>query len=256
MTEEGKPEVHVYVIVPAAGQSRRMGVGTNKQFLLVAGVPVLARTLLAFSEFEEAMRQVGPFVLHVVVVTSQTLLDETTALIKAHNIHFVEATIAGGETRQESVFLGIQALARLPRPPVPEDIVFVHDGARCFVNKEILHRCLCGATDHGICAAAVPVKDTIKQVVNHSGGKVQVTPDRESLFAVQTPQAFRYQLLVESYLHAKDTGIIATDDTSLAESLGFAVYLVEGAYRNVKITTPEDLLFAKLLLEKKEDDRP
>jgi len=255
MTEQAMPDIHVYVIVPAAGQSRRMGIGTNKQFLLVAGVPVLARTLLAFAEFEEDLRQAGPFVLHIVVVTTQNLLKETTALIAAHDIRIVEATIPGGETRQESVLLGIQALARLPRPPMSEDIVFVHDGARCFVSNEILHRCMSGANDHGICAAAVSVKDTIKQVEGNTGRKVQSTPDRESLFAVQTPQAFRYHLLVESYLHAQKEGIIATDDTSLAECMGFAVYLVDGAYSNVKITTQEDLLFARLLLEKKEDDR-
>lgn len=250
-----KPEMHVYVIIPAAGQSTRMGAGTNKQFLLVAGVPVLARTLLAFASFEEDMRQASPFSLHIVVVTSGNLIEQTKALYDVHSIPFVEATIAGGETRQESVNLGIHALARLARPPAPDDIVLVHDGARCFVGKEILHRCMIGASEHGVCAAAVPVKDTIKQTLGTADGKVLSTPNRESLFAVQTPQAFRYHFLCEAYKYAQDHHIFATDDTSLAENMGLSVYLVEGAYSNVKITTQEDLLFAKLLLENEPDGK-
>jgi len=236
------PERHLYVIIPAAGQSRRMGGSRNKQFIPIEGIPVLIRTLLAFREYLAAKEKAEPFFLHTVVVTSEPAVPEVSDLLREYEIPFVEQVTAGGETRQDSVWNGIRSLAELGRPPLPDDVVFVHDGARCFVDPGTLERCLEGALKYGICTAAVPVKDTIKEVDVRNGGKVISTPDRSMLYAVQTPQAFLYRLLFESYGTACRKGLKGTDDTSLAEALGLPVYVVEGSYSNIKITTPEDLL--------------
>ncbi len=237
-----KPERHLYVIIPAAGQSRRMGGGRNKQFLPISGIPVLVRTLLAFKNYLTVKEKEGPFFLHAVVVTSEPAIPEVFDLLREYGIRFAERVIAGGETRQDSVWNGVRSLAGLERPPLPDDVVFVHDGARCHVDGGTLERCFEGALRYGICTAAVPVKDTIKQVDARNGGKVLGTPDRAMLYAVQTPQAFLYRLLFKSYEAAHREGRKGTDDTSLAEALGLPVYVVEGSYSNIKITTPEDLL--------------
>ena len=236
------PERHLYVIIPAAGQSRRMGGDRNKQFIPIKGIPVLVRTLLAFKDYLAVKEQTGPFSLHTVVVTSEPAIPEVFELLQEYRISFVEQVIAGGETRQDSVWNGILSLKKLGRPPLPDDAVFVHDGARCHVDQGTLERCLRGTLKYGICTAAVPVKDTIKEVDAGSGNKVKSTPDRSMLYAVQTPQAFLYRLLFESYDAAYRKGLKGTDDTSLAEAIGLPVYVVEGSYSNIKITTPEDLL--------------
>jgi 2-C-methyl-D-erythritol 4-phosphate cytidylyltransferase len=233
---------HLYVIIPAAGQSRRMGGDRNKQFIPIDGIPVLVRTLIAFKEYLAAKEKTEAFYLHAIIVTSETAVPEVFDLLHEYKIPFVEKVIAGGETRQDSVWNGIRSLTDLGRPPKSDDVVFVHDGARCHVDSGTLERCLEGALLYGICTAAVPVKDTIKQVDASNGGKVLETPDRAMLYAVQTPQAFQYRLLFESYDAAYRDGRKGTDDTSLAEALGLPVYVVEGSYSNIKITTPEDLL--------------
>ena len=235
-------ERHLYVIIPAAGQSRRMGGGRNKQFIPIGGIPVLVRTLLAFKDYRTAKEAAAPFRLHAVVVTSETAVPEVSGLLLEYGITFVENVIAGGSTRQDSVWNGIRSLEGLVRPPLPDDVVFVHDGARCHVDSGTLERCLEGALKYGICTAAVPVKDTIKEADASNGGKVLSTPDRSMLYAVQTPQAFLYRLLFEAYSEAEKSGRTGTDDTSLAEAIGLPVYVVEGSYSNIRITTPEDLL--------------
>lgn len=236
------PERHLYVIIPAAGQSRRMGGERNKQFIPIDGIPVLVRTLLAFKEYLAVKEQTEPFHLHGVIVTSEPSIPEVLELLQNYGIPFVEKVIPGGMTRQDSVWNGIRSLADLERAPRPDDVVFVHDGARCHVDRGTLERCLEGTLKYGICTAAVPVKDTIKKVDAEGSNKVLSTPDRSMLYAVQTPQAFLYRLLFEAYDAAYRAGRKGTDDTSLAEALGLPVYVVEGSYSNIKITTPEDLL--------------
>ena len=239
--------VSLYVIIPAAGQSRRMGGTSSKQFIPIDGIPVLARTLLAFEDFGRLQKKAGLFDMHGILVTSTESMDEAAKICSDYKITFIENIVAGGASRQESVWNGIGALLGLARPPESRDITFIHDGARCFVDSDILLRCLSGAREHGVCAAAVPVKDTIKQVDSPDSRTVASTPDRATLYAIQTPQAFLFSLLLESYAAGQNAEREATDDTSLAEMIGLPVYLVDGSYSNIKITTPEDLLWAELL---------
>ena len=242
-----RPPLRLYVIIPAAGSSRRMGGTSSKQFIPIGGVPVLARTLLCFEHFCTEQKKTGTFSMHGVLVTSPQSISEAESICRQFKISFIENIIEGGSTRQESVWNGICALQSLAHPPDAGDIVFIHDGARCFVDSGTLTRCLQGASVHGVCAAAVPVKDTIKQVDSSDSCKVTATPDRSKLYAIQTPQAFLFSLLLESYTAGQKENRSATDDTSLAEMIGLPVFLVEGSYSNIKITTPEDLLWADLL---------
>lgn len=249
MTGTEDPEVpgRLYVIIPAAGQGRRMGGTSGKQFIPVGGIPVLARTLLAFESFQNEQNARSPFSMHGVLVTSSDSLQEADEICRKYGITFINQIISGGSSRQESVWNGICALKTLSQPPDEGDIIFIHDGARCFVDSGTLGRCLRGAKEHGVCTAAVPVKDTIKQAEPDGSGRIAQTHDRSTLYAVQTPQAFLYPLLMESYTAANKNKQEATDDSSLAERIGLPVFLVEGSYSNIKITTPEDLLWAELL---------
>ena len=241
----------LYVIIPAAGTGSRMGLSDSKQFLEIAGIPVLARTLLAFRNFEAKQ----PIKLHAVVVTSYENIDRVWDLVEQYDIAFVEDVVEGGDTRQDSVAAGIDALSTLMRVPAPSDIVFIHDGARCMVDFETLRACFTGGMFYKVCVAATPCKNTIKMAAapeNTANAKmphVSKTLDRSLLYEVQTPQVFKYGVLVEVFTRAYESGITGTDDTSLAEALGIPVNLVPCSYGNIKITTPEDAALAEFLLK-------
>ena len=256
MASGNKKDPGIYVIIPAAGQGSRMGGTTKKQFLPVGGVPVLARTLLAFDRFGRSMRKTSPFFVRCIVVTGSENLPEVQWLCEEFVPGLVKSTVAGGPTRRDSVWNGIQALELLKESPKADDIVFIHDGARCLVDEATLIRCYEGAENYGICAAAVAVKDTIKEVDDPESKRVVATPDRTKLFSIQTPQAFRMKDLFTAYSEGIKYQRAATDDTSLAEAAGLPVYLVEGSYANIKITTPEDLMIADVLQSLRTDVGP
>lgn len=247
MSREPSSPTHLFVIIPAAGQGRRMGGASGKQLIPIRGIPVLARTLLAFEAFCAKMRETDDFRMHGILVTSEESTVAVQNLCDEYKISFVERVVTGGATRQESVWNAICVLPFLTRAPSADDIVLVHDGARCFVDFDTILRCFHGAQEHGVCTAAVPVKDTIKQVDSVETCRVTATPDRSKLYVIQTPQAFMYSILTESYTSGQQEKRSATDDTSLAEAIGHPVFLVEGSYSNIKITTKEDLLWAELL---------
>lgn len=240
-----KSEKHLYLIIPAAGQSRRMGNGINKLLTPVAGISVLGRTLLLFEKYAEKEN------IHIhglLICSPEHEADFRKEIIRNH-ISFVESFVHGGTTRQNSVFGGIQKLQLLKRPPTESDIIFIHDGARCLTNPETLIACYHAAKKHGICAAAVPVKDTIKEIASPESRMAKKTPDRRLLFAIQTPQAFTWKHLQKTFQYAQKNGIEGTDDTSLAEAAGLPVYLAEGAYTNIKITTKEDFVLAEAIIK-------
>ncbi len=274
----------IFVIIPAAGLGTRMNSDTNKQFIEIDGVPVIERTLSIFNKFSEELLKSSNITVNIVVVTNEDFVFRIKKLCHYKNFDCVKSVIKGGDTRLESVWNGIEALDELPFPPSDEDVVFIHDGARCLVDQDILERCLEGAMKYDVLAAAVPVKSTIKQtipeakpaaehapvlgiklppilstsnlfsnatkepVVNEP--EVKKTPDRNELMEVQTPQVFRYNKLLKSYVNAIKKNIEATDDTSLAEAMNYKVNLVEGSYSNIKITTPEDIAFAEGILKR------
>jgi 2-C-methyl-D-erythritol 4-phosphate cytidylyltransferase len=217
-----------------------MKAGVNKQFLAIDGIPVVARTFCAFADH--------PRVDGVVVVATAGEEPAMRTLCDGYAPGRIHAVVTGGATRQESVRRGLEAmLAGMSASIDPEvpTVVLIHDGARPFVTAETIDRCIDGALLHGACAAAVPVKDTIKVV--DASMRVLSTPDRASLWAVQTPQAFLLPVLLRALRNAAETGFVGTDDTSLAEAAGIPVMLVEGDYANIKITTPEDLPAAHAL---------
>lgn len=215
-------------VIAAAGQSARME-GVDKLFAPLLGAPLLAHTLDAF--------EATPSIEAIVLVLSVESLERGKALVKEHRFTKVCAICSGGPRRQDSVGNGLQHV-----PPLPW--VAVHDGARPCVTPELIARGLEEAARFGSAVAAVPVKDTIKVV--GAGGLVQATPDRTSLWAVQTPQIFPKDLLLQAY---KQFGkATATDDASLMERAGHPVHVYLGSYGNIKVTTPEDLAIAEALL--------
>lgn len=219
----------VGVIVVAAGRGTRMGTDISKQYLPLAGKPVLVHTLEAFEKME--------MVHSIVLVIGAGDEERCSGYIREYGLRKVSAVLTGGAERQSSVYQGLQALD-------PEtEWVLVHDGVRPFITADDASRCLEGARRYGAAVLAVPVKDTVKIV--SSDGRIDSTPDRSRLWAIQTPQAFRVKELVAAHELALQEGFVGTDDAMLAERTGQEVYVVEGSYANVKITTPEDLEWAE-----------
>ncbi len=222
----------VTAIFPAAGQGRRMKAGINKVFLELAGRPILVRTLLRFSSCTSVDRLV------VVVADDETVPIERML----HNVSGLKpyVVVAGGSERQYSVFNGLNAM------DFATDIVLVHDAARPMVRAEIIEDVIIEARRSGAAIAAVKEKNTVK-VVN-ADGVVKKTPARAGLWEIQTPQGFRKDILIKAYQKAAQDAFLGTDDASLVERLGIPVKVVQSDYRNIKVTTPEDLLVAEAFL--------
>ena len=219
-------------LIAAGGIGSRMGARTNKLMMPLNGKPVLARTLAVFDGMVE--------ITHILMVLHPGLIDTVRELLPAWGIVTPVELVAGGKTRQESVYIGLRAL------PGDTGIVVIHDGARPLIDPAIVRRTLGKAKRDGAAAAGIPVKDTLKRVGPKNG--IEGTVDRTSLWQVQTPQTFRYDLILSAHREAQDKGWTCTDDTSLIERMGGKVTMVEGSALNVKITTPEDMHLAQKLL--------
>jgi len=225
--------MNVRVLIPAAGAGRRMETGTNKQYLELAGRPVLARTLQVFEQH--------PLIDSITIIVAAAEVDFCQQeIVASGRFSKVAAVVAGGAERQDSVYCGLQACEA-----ADDDLILIHDGARPLVSAALIDRVVAAVRRDGACLAAVPVKDTVKVVRD---GCVVDTPDRATLWLAQTPQAFRYDLIRAAHDRAAAEGVRATDDAQLAEWAGAGVRVVEGDYRNLKITTPEDLPVAERLL--------
>lgn len=221
------------VIVAAAGSSSRMG-GENKLMQPIDGVPVLAHTLMALNRAE--------LVDEIVVAAREEDLLLFGDLCKIYGVTKPVKIVRGGESRLESVYLAsLECRA-------DAEFLAVHDGARPLAAAELIDRTIALAHRTNAAAPAVPVKDTIKVVRDC---KVESTPSRDSLRAVQTPQAFDASLLRAALESARASGETITDDCAAVERLGKEIYLTDGDYENIKITTPEDLLLAAELLHKR-----
>jgi 2-C-methyl-D-erythritol 4-phosphate cytidylyltransferase len=225
-----------HLLIPAAGIGKRMGGDRNKLRLTLAGKPLLAWTLLA-TEAAEQISWIGIIGQPPDFPVWEELLH-TLALTKPVEL------IQGGDTRQESVYNGLQAL------PTTAERVLIHDGARCLATPELFNRCAI-ALHHTLgFVAAVPVKDTIK-VVNDQR-QIQSSPDRATLWAAQTPQGFQVPKLKECHEIGRQQGWEVTDDAALFERLGLPVEIVEGEETNLKLTTPTDLAIAALILQQRQ----
>lgn len=230
---KNKKNTRCTAVIVAAGQASRMA-GTDKITLELEGQPVIQRTVALF--------QASPLVDEIVVVTGAEKVGWLRSLCKAKGYTKVAAVTEGGETRVHSVMRGLDAVTE------KSGLVAIHDGARPLVTPEIIDDTVRRAMQYHAAAPAIPVKDTIK--IAHER-IVAETPDRATLFAVQTPQVFDYDLLRGALQKALDTGAAITDDCSAVEALGMSVYLTEGSEENIKITTPLDVILAEAILRRR-----
>ncbi len=224
------------VLLPAAGSGKRMGAGQNKLFLPLRNIPILIHTLRVF--------QKDPKCTQIVLAVKNEEKSFIQQLLKEHTITKVSAFAEGGEERQQSVYACLQEVS-------VEGIVLVHDAARPFIKQHVIRQLVEDANTYGGAVAAVKAKDTMKKVKN---GIIQETVDRESLWVIQTPQAFRFEILEKAERIAENDGFLGTDEAMLVERMGEPVHIVESTYDNVKITTPEDLMYGEFLLDNQEQE--
>ncbi len=216
-------------VIVAAGTASRME-GIDKVMAPLQGEPMIVRTVRAFHNAQ--------VIREIVIVTRDDLILPITELCASFDK--VQAVVAGGKDRPESVRNGLSALSSKVR------LAAIQDGARPLITEAVIDRTVRAANSYGAAAPGIPVKDTVKTV---QGGVVNQTPDRSTLRAIQTPQVFDLDLLKGALLKAKQEKAVITDDCSAVERLGMSVKIVEGDERNIKVTTPVDLKIAELLLE-------
>lgn len=227
--------VKAYALIPAAGMGKRMGASVNKQYLQLDGLPIVARTIAVFEQ--------SPHIEAIYLVIPQDEISYCREhVVEACGFRKIVEIVPGGRERQNSVLNGLRAMRS---HLADDDVVVIHDGVRPLVTPELLRESIEVACVNDGALVAVPVKDTIKTVRN---GVVIDTPERDSLWQAQTPQSFRYVTIYDAHLAAERDGFIGTDDASLVERSGGAVRIVRGDYRNIKITTPEDLVLAESFL--------
>lgn len=230
------PLKKIYALIPAAGMGKRMGAGSNKQYLLLDRMPILAHTLGVFEQ--------APFIAGIYLITpEQEIPFCRSEVVERYGFSKVRAIVPGGAERQNSVMNGLEAMEGTR----PDDLVLIHDGVRPFVSIDVLQRSAQAADEFGGAVVAVPVKDTVKIARD---GIIVETPPRDQLWLAQTPQAFRYGLIRAAYASAAADGFLGTDDASLMERQGWQLRVVMGDYRNIKITTPEDMVLGEAFLKK------
>lgn len=223
-------------VIVAAGKGKRMGTEISKQFLPLGGKEILAHTV---EKLERAAE-----IRDIILVTGADSIEDVRDMAREYDWKKITGITAGGRERQDSVRNGLRLVS------ADTEIVLIHDGVRPFVTEKILRLSIETAGEMGACVAGVPAKDTIK-VCN--GENIAVaTPERSSLWQIQTPQTFRRDLILAAYETAAKDGFVGTDDASLAEHCGYPVKVIMGSYRNIKITTKEDLLIGEAFLKEEE----
>lgn len=223
-------EVRVGAVIAAAGRGTRLGAAGPKVLVPLGGVPILVRAVLPFHQ--------STAVHEIVVVASEEALVEVRACLDRYDLSKVTKVVVGGAERQDSVAQGLAALG-------PCDVVLVHDGARPLVEEGLIEEVVRAALEFGAVVPALPVRETLKRVAD---GQVTETVDRSGLWAAQTPQGFRADLLRAAHARARTEGLVGTDDAVLVERLGYPVRVIAGRARNLKVTTPEDLETAEALV--------
>ena len=242
----------IEAIVPAAGLGRRLKGDITKPLVSISGSPIIIRTLKVLNAH--------PRISKIIVLSHKKNLKAMRKLISRNNIHKLKNIVEGGATRSTSVAAGLKLISG------DTDFVLIHDAARPFVKKEIISKVISAAVASGAAVAGVRLKPTIKKIKSNNGFGyrlpnhcfpaykknhtvvIEKTLDRENIWEIQTPQVFKKDLILEAYKRFKK--IAATDDASLVEKLGLDVSVVEGSYFNIKVTTFEDLVFAKAIAMK------
>ena len=228
-------------IVLAAGQGKRMKSEVPKQFLELRGRPMLAHSLEVF--------QRSPLIQEIVLVTGQEDIPYCREkIVEAGGFTKVRAIVPGGQERYDSVYEGLRACGEACR------WVFIHDGARPFLNQRIINASVAGAQKYRACVVGMPVKDTIK--LTDENGFCKETPDRRNLWMIQTPQAFEYKLVREAYdrmFSREEYQRGVTDDAMVVEKMtDTKVRIIQGDYRNIKLTTPEDMILARAFFQEEQ----
>ncbi|MEF9952417.1 MAG: 2-C-methyl-D-erythritol 4-phosphate cytidylyltransferase [Clostridium sp.] len=224
-------------IILAAGMGSRMNCGYNKQFIKIDNKEILAHTLRAFNRCS--------MVDNIVIVASNNEIGYIKDnIVSKYGFNKVTSIVLGGDTRQESVYNGLKSL-------VDSNIVIIHDGARPFITDRIILESINSAIKYGASTASVKMKDTVKR---GSDNFYSDTINRESLYSIQTPQCFNYNIIMECHEKALLDGIIATDDSMVVEAYGHKVAIVEGSYFNIKVTTREDIYIGEGILKAIKED--
>lgn len=233
-----RDSVNVTAIITAAGKGTRMNSDVNKQYIEIAGLPILARSIYAFQKCSEVNSI-------IIIVNEEDINFCRHSIVEKYNFTKVKALVSGGAERQNSVYKGLCSVDE------NSDIVLIHDGARPFVTNKNITDCIEAAISYGACGIGVKSKDTIK--ISSNEGFVSSTPDRSKLWSIQTPQAFRYDIIMAAHKKAIQSNYIGTDDMVLVEKQGLPVKIVEGSYQNIKITTPEDLIIGEVIAKRIEE---
>lgn len=220
-------------IIVAAGKGSRMGLGYNKVLAPLCGKPVIEWTIMGFVSS-------GLIDKLVVVINAEDEL-RMRDICRLYEDRIDLSIVYGGMERQDSVYNGLKRLGN------NVDIVLIHDGARPFIDKELISRSIENTLKYGAACAGMPVKETIKIVDEDKN--ILNTPERSTIWVAQTPQSFRMDIILKAYEEAYVRGIKGTDDAGLAEAVGYMVRMFEGSYRNIKLTSPEELLLAEQLLK-------
>ncbi|KAF3887702.1 MULTISPECIES: 2-C-methyl-D-erythritol 4-phosphate cytidylyltransferase [Nostocales] len=228
----------MHLLIPSAGSGKRMGSHRNKLLLMVQSHPIIAWTLLA-AEAAEKIEWMG-------IISQPNDWQDFKTIIANLKLTKPVELIQGGTTRQESVHNGLLAL------PSSAKQVLIHDGARCLATPDLFNRCAEAIRHCPGLIAAVPVKDTIKVVATN--GIIQSTPNREQLWAAQTPQGFDVNLLKQCHAEGVRQGWEVTDDAALFEKCGMEVRIVQGEETNLKLTTPQDLAIAEFILKTRQQE--
>ena len=227
----GKKKKLVSAVIPAAGSASRMR-GIDKLFLQLCDIPVVIHTLKAFEEHSD--------IYEIVIPTREDCIDALRTLCDEYNITKAKKIVCGGSTRTESVLCGLRAVDKKCA------YVAIHDAARPFVSERIISETIAAAVKFSSAAPAVPIVDTVKE---KDGAFTSKTVDRDSLCAIQTPQIFDRELILGALSNAVSKNLTITDDCSAVELIGGRIALTEGDVLNRKITTPEDLIYARAILE-------
>jgi len=222
------------VVIPAAGQGKRMNTRINKQYLILNDRPVLAHTIDLFFHH--------PGIAQLVVVVREDEMDYCRQKIIDKYFNSSVKLVAGGKTRRQSVFAGLKAFS----PAI--DYVIIHDGSRPLLPRNLIDETIEAVVEHRAITMGVNLKDTIKKTDDQ--GFVLETPLRSELVSIQTPQAFAYKIIMQAHREVPEN-IMVTDDASLVEHLGLPVKVIRGSYENIKITTPMDLVIAETILKKR-----
>lgn len=237
LTRRLNPITVVHLLIPAAGVGKRMGSAGNKLLLPLLGQPILAWTLRAAAA-AASVEWIG-------IICQPLDRPEIETLLSQLQLAKPVQLIGGGSRRQESVYNGLQAL------PVQAPQVLIHDGARCLATPQLFDRCTEALKQCDGLIAAIPVKDTIKQVDDQQ--RIIDTPDRARLWAAQTPQGFAVARLKQCHQQGLTQGLAVTDDAALFEACGLPVRILPGEETNLKVTTPVDLAIAEFILRQRQD---